>query len=87
MAVEEEDNLLHMRFYSKNVVNNSKALGSYVVGQPNDQCNFMQTVTDLSFMKPYLKNATDDTMIVALLCGSLLKFVSFNFYPSLTLTL
>lgn len=88
LALEGFDKMLHVRFYSKNVVNNSKALGTFPLGDLNyDQCTFMQTITYLPFIKSYLPTASDDTMIVALLCGSLLQFVQYNFYPSLTLNL
>jgi hypothetical protein len=64
-------------------VNNSKAIGSIDLGYPHEKCDFMQTVTYLPFIQKYIPNVSDETMVVAVLCGSLMRFVAYNFYPSL----
>ena len=53
----------------------------------NEDCRFLTTVPFEMAKSTFFKDLTDDSMIVAMICGSHLKVRSFDFRPDLTLNL
>jgi hypothetical protein len=86
---EEEDRLaLDLNFYSFSVSNRSRSLATYEISRDDDSCTHLQPLTDPAFLHPrFSSTATPTTEYFALLCHSTLKFIAFDFTPTLTLTL
>jgi hypothetical protein len=53
----------------------------------NEDCRFLTTVPFAMAKSTFFSDLTDDSMIVAMICGSHLKLRSFDFRPDLTLNL
>ena len=86
---EEEDRLsLDLNFYSFSVSNRSRSLATFEISKHDQHCSHLQLLSDPAFIQPlFTSPATPTTEYFALLCHSSLKFIAFDFNPTLTLTL
>ena len=53
----------------------------------NEDCRFLTTVPLEMAKSTFFKDLTDDSMVVAMICGSHLKLRTFDFRPDLILNL
>ena len=84
---EEEDRLsLDLNFYSFSVSNRSRSLATFEISNHDQHCSHLQLLSDPAFLQPRFSSpATPTTEYFALLCHSSLKFIAFDFNPTLTL--
>jgi hypothetical protein len=87
VSQEEERLSLDLNFYSFSVSNRSRSLASYEISKHDQNCSHLQLLSDPAFIQQHFSPATPTTEYFALICQSSIKFIAFDFNPTLTLTL
>ena len=75
-----------LKFFNFYANSNSKGIGEVNL-ELNDDCKFLTNMPLDITKKNFIPDITEDSMIVGMICGSLLKIKTFDFRPDLILNL
>ena len=75
-----------LKFFHFYAGQNSKSLGEISL-ELNENCEFLQTIPFNMTKKNFLPDILSDSMITAMVCGSIMKIKAFDFRPDITIKL